>query len=221
MSRPVFDLSVYLITDTGQCGALGVVETVRCAVAGGATLVQLRDPDATRAELVALGRALLDALEGTGVPLIVNDHADVAAEIGAAGVHIGQGDMAPDAAREIIGPDKLLGLSTHDPAQIQAAAGWGDALDYLGVGPIWPTGSKADAADAIGTAALASGVDLSPYPCVAIGGITADRVAEVRHAGAAGVAVISAICGQPDVTAVTRDLACRWRDAGSTRPGAS
>ena len=214
MSRPAFDLSIYLVTDTGQCGSLGVVETVRRAVAGGATLVQLRDPDATRTELIELGRALLDALGGTGIPLIVNDHADVAAEIGAAGVHIGQDDLAPDAARAIIGPDKLLGLSTHNPAQIEAAAVWGEAIDYLGVGPVWPTGSKADASDAIGTAALAAGVALTPYPCVAIGGITAERVAEIRRAGAEGVAVISAICGRPDVTAVTRDLARRWRDAG-------
>lgn len=91
---------------------------------------------------------------------------------------------------------------------------WGEVIDYLGVGPVWPTGSKADASDAIGTKALADGVALTPYPCVAIGGITAERVAEIRRAGADGVAVISAICGQPDVTAVTRDLARRWRDAG-------
>lgn len=218
MSRPDFDLSIYLVTDTAQCGALGVTETVRRAVAGGATLVQLRDPDASRAELIALGRDLVAALEGTGVPLIVNDHAEVAAEIGAAGLHIGQGDLAPDAARGIIGPDALLGLSTHDAAQIEAAAAWGDALDYLGVGPVWPTGSKADAADAIGTDTLAALVCVSAYPCVAIGGITAERVGEVRRAGAAGVAVISAICGRPDVTAATGDLARRWEQAGSPAP---
>ncbi|MBK8462655.1 MAG: thiamine phosphate synthase [Nigerium sp.] len=221
MSRPAFDLSIYLITDTGQCASLGVIETVRRAVAGGVTLVQLRDPDATRAQLAELGRALLVELDDTGIPLLVNDHAEVAAEIGAAGVHIGQDDLAPDVARAIIGPDKLLGLSTHNPAQIEVATRWGQTIDYLGVGPVWPTGSKADASEAIGPAALAAGVALSRYPCVAIGGITAERVAEVRRAEAAGVAVISAICGQPDVTAVTRDLARRWRDAGRPRQGTS
>lgn len=217
MSRPALDLSIYLVTDTGQCGALGVVETVRRAVAGGATVVQLRDPDASPAELATLGRELLGALEGTGVPLIVNDRADVAAEIGAAGVHIGQGDLAPDAARAIIGPDKLLGLSTQTREHIAEAAAWGDSIDYLGIGPVWPTGSKADAAAAIGPAELAAQVELSPYPVVAIGGISADWVADVRRAGAAGVAVISAVCGRPDVTAATRDLVRRWRDAAPDR----
>ncbi|MFT3875115.1 MAG: thiamine phosphate synthase [Propioniciclava sp.] len=219
MTRPAFDLSVYLVTDTGQCGALGVAETVRRAVAGGATLVQLRDPDASRAELVALGRELLAVLDGTGVPLIINDHADVAAEIGADGVHIGQGDLAPDAVRAIIGPDALLGLSTHDAAEVDAAAAWGDVLDYLGVGPVWPTGSKADAADAIGTDTLAALARRSAYPCVAIGGISAARVTDVRRAGADGVAVISAICGQPDVEAATRDLVQRWASAASPDQG--
>ena len=213
MTRPALDLSVYLVTDTGQCGALGVVETVRRAVAGGATVVQLRDPDASDADLVALGRALLGVLEGTGVPLIVNDRADVAAEIGADGVHIGQGDLAPDAARAVIGPDKLLGLSTQTREHLATAAAWGDTIDYLGIGPVWPTGSKADAADAMGAAELAAQVALSPYPVVAIGGISVERVAEVRGAGAAGVAVISAVCGQPDVVSATRDLAHSWRDA--------
>lgn len=216
MTRPPLDLSVYLVTDTGQCGELGVPETVRRAVAGGVTAVQLRDPDAGDDELVAAGRELVALLRGTGVPLVVNDRADLVAAIGADGAHVGQGDLDPLEARRLVGPDALLGLSVQTlehVATAAAGAAYAGPVDYLGVGPVWPTGSKADAAPAGGVDVLQAIVAASPWPCVAIGGVTLERVPVVRRAGAAGVAVISAVCGQPDVTAATRALRAAWEEA--------
>lgn len=211
MSRhPSLNPSVYLVTDTEQCGTLGVIETVRRAVAGGVSVVQLRDPNASLDELRSLGRKLVETLRPLGIPLIVNDHAELVEELGAAGAHVGQGDLDPARARQLIGPGRVLGLSVHSVDQVSAAVERGDPIDYLGVGPIWATGSKADAATPIGTQGLAEIVALSPWPCVAIGGITTDRAPAVRATGAAGVAVISAICGQSDVTAAASDLVRKW-----------
>ncbi len=211
MSRhPSLNPAVYLVTDTEQCGDLGVVETVRQAVAGGVSVVQLRDPNASPDELRSLGRRLVDTLRPTGIPLIVNDHAELVDEIGAAGAHVGQSDLGPGRARELIGPGRILGLSVHSAEQVSAAIEREDPIDYLGVGPIWATGSKADAATPIGPEGLAEIVRLSPWPCVAIGGISAERAPVVRATGAAGVAVISAICGQPDVTSAASNLVHKW-----------
>lgn len=209
--RPPLDLSLYLITDTAQCGAFGVPATVAAAVAAGVTLVQLRDPDASDAELVALGRALVDQLAGTGVPLLVNDRVDLVGAIGAQGAHVGQDDAGVAEARALLGPAAYLGLSVQTAEHVQVAAAYPrELVDYLGVGPVWPTGSKADAAPASGVDTLRALVAASPWPCVAIGGIDVSRVAAVAGTGAAGVSVISAICGQPDVAAATRALRSAW-----------
>lgn len=212
--RSPLDLSLYLVTDTGRCRAFGVVATVAAAVAAGVTVVQLRDPDASDRELVVLGRALVAALAGTGVPLLVNDRVDLVRPIGADGAHVGQGDAGVGEARAALGPDAYLGLSVQTTEHVRAATALPpDALDYLGVGPVWPTGSKADAAPAGGVAVLRELAAASPWPCVAIGGIDATRVEAVAAAGAAGVAVISAICGQPDVGTATARLRRAWDES--------
>lgn len=211
--RPALDLRLYLVTDTAQCGRLGVVATVAAAVAGGVTAVQLRDPEAGLGELRDTAMQLTQLLAPSGIPLLINDHPELVAATGAAGVHIGQDDTEPARAREVIGPDRLLGLSVQTPEHVSAALHHGDLIDYLGVGPVWPTGSKPDAAPAGGPASLAEIVHASPWPCVAIGGISRARVAEARHAGAAGVAVISAICGQPDPHQAAADLLAAWETA--------
>jgi len=224
--RPPLDLRVYLVTDAARCGSLGVVDTVRHAVRHGATLVQLRDPRANDADLVDLGRALVRELDRAGVPLLVNDRPDLVAPIGAAGAHLGQRDLDVATARARLGPDAVIGLSAQTLDQVEAArslAGGIGCVDYLGVGPIWPTDSKRDAAPACGTAHLARMVSASPWPVVAIGGITCDRTAEVRASGAAGIATISGICGQPDVARATGALRAAWDGAaagsGGPRPG--
>ena len=208
-----YDLSLYLVTDTVLCGQCGVVATVEAAVAAGVTAVQLRDPAASDDELVRLGRAVAAGLRGTGRPLIVNDRVHLVAPIGADGAHVGQGDLDPRAARRQLGAEAVLGLSVQTLDQVVAAEDYGaDTIDYLGVGPVWPQTTKPDAAEPGGLDRLGAIVAASRWPVVAIGGITAARAAQVRRRGAAGIAVVSAICGQPSVAAATRLLRQSWHE---------
>lgn len=214
MRRPSLDLSVYLVTDTTLCGLKGVPATVAAAARAGVTAVQLRDPAASDDELVALGRAVLVALRGTGVPLLVNDRVHLVDAIGADGAHIGQSDLDPAAAREVLGPRAYLGLSAQTLEHVAAARARGvGTLDYLGVGPVWPQVTKPDAAEPGGVERLREIGAASPWPCVAIGGIDVERARVVRGTGVAGVAVVSAICGQPDVAAAARALRAAWDGA--------
>lgn len=211
MSRPPLNLSLYLVADTNLCGDHGVVSTVAEAVRGGVTAVQLRDPYASNHELVALGRSVAAALRGTGVPLIVNDRVHLVKAIGAQGAHVGQSDLDVADARAIIGSDAYLGLSVQAVEHVTVARRQPlDHLDYLGVGPIWPQSTKPDAAAPGGLERLRAVQAASPWPCVAIGGIGAERAPIVRTAGAAGIAVVSAICGRTDPEAAARDIRSAW-----------
>jgi thiamine-phosphate pyrophosphorylase len=206
MTMP-FDLSLYLITDSGLAGPRGVVETVREAITGGVTLVQLRDPDATTRTLVETATALLDVLRPHRIPLIINDRVDVALAVGAEGVHVGQSDMPTDKVRELIGPDRILGLSTSTFEQLA-----GDDLgpaDYLGIGPLFATPTKPNASTPIGFDGLAAMVAKASLPVVAIGGIKAEHVEGALAAGADGVSVISAIMAAEDPSRAARDFADR------------
>ncbi len=207
------DASVYLVTDTALCGGpAGVVETVRLAVRGGVTAVQVRDPSATTRELAGLSTAVLEALRGTGIPLIVNDRVDVALAVGADGAHVGQRDLHPVDARRLIGPDKHLGLSVSTVGELaQALELPSGTVDLFGVGPIRDTPSKTDASPALGFGGLAAICESSSLPCVAIGGLGVADVADLKTSGAVGLAVISAICGRDDPEAATRDLVRAWR----------
>jgi thiamine-phosphate diphosphorylase len=207
------DFSVYLVTDTAQCGGpAGVVDTVRAAAAGGVTAVQVRDPAATTRELAALAGAVRDVLRGSGIPVIVNDRVDVALAVGADGVHVGQQDLDPVSARRLLGPGMHLGLSVSDPSQHAAAMALPPGtVDLLGVGPIRDTPSKTDAAPALGFDGLAALCAAGTLPCVAIGGLRTADAARVKAGGAVGMAVISAICGQPDPAAAAAELLAAWR----------
>ncbi|RWX07537.1 thiamine phosphate synthase [Rhizobium leguminosarum] len=204
-----FDLSLYLVLDPDLCVGIGMVETARLAVAGGATMVQLRDKHAGTIGMIETGRALKQALDGTGALLIVNDDVEAAIAIGADGLHIGQEDMDASRARTLIGPDMILGLSVESEAL--AGAVDADLIDYTGVGPVFATPTKADHKQPIGFDGLARLVKASPVPSVAIGGLKADHVAQVFAAGAKGLAVVSAICGTPDLEAATRRIAAEIR----------
>ena len=207
MSRPPLDLSLYLITDPRLSGPRGVAEVVRSAVAGGVTAVQLRDHEASARELCRLGSALLEVLDGTGVPLLVNDRLDVALAIGAAGVHVGQSDLPVDAARRLAGPDFLVGLSVSTVAEtVEVEALPAGTVDYLGVGPVFPTATKPAARAALGPEETARVRRSTGLPCVAIGGIDADNAAGVRATGVAGIAVVSAICAAADPAAAAKAL---------------
>ncbi|MBX4955881.1 thiamine phosphate synthase [Rhizobium lentis] len=204
-----FDLSLYLVLDSDLCAAIGMIETARLAVAGGATMVQLRDKHAGTLRMIETGRALKQALAGTGALLIVNDDVEAAVAIGADGLHIGQEDMDARTARTMIGPDMILGLSV-ETAPLASAVDPG-LVDYTGVGPVFATPTKADHKQPIGFDGLARLVKASPVPSVAIGGLKAEHVAEVFTAGARGLAVVSAICGTADPEAATRRIAAEIR----------
>jgi thiamine-phosphate pyrophosphorylase len=207
------DAAVYLITDTGLCGGPGgVLETVREAVAGGVTAVQVRDPLATTRELASLAAAVLEVLRGTGVPMIVNDRVDVALAVGADGVHLGQRDLDPVAARRLLGPTLHLGLSVSTQGELLEALALPDGtVDLLGVGPVRDTPSKSDAAPAIGFDGLSRISASSSLPCVAIGGLGLTDIQALKDAGAIGLAVISAICGREDPQSAARELLAAWR----------
>jgi thiamine-phosphate pyrophosphorylase len=197
-----------------MCDQLGLAATVSAAVGAGVSVVQLRDVDASDDALVALGREVVAVLRGTGVPLIVDDRAHLVDAIGAQGAHVGQADLGIGQARLLLGPAAYLGLSVQTVEHVRAAREQAEgALDYLGVGPVWGTATKPDAAAPGGVERLRQIASASPWPCVAIGGISLERLTLVRGAGAAGAAVVSAICGQPDVAAATRALRAGWDGA--------
>ncbi|HEY0969809.1 MAG TPA: thiamine phosphate synthase [Gemmatimonadales bacterium] len=204
------DLSLYLVLDPGLCRDHSMVETARAAVAGGATVVQLRDKDADTAALVEVGRALRLALAGTGVPLIVNDDLDAALAIEADGLHVGQDDVPAREARQRMGRGKIIGLSVETEAAVRAVDP--SVVDYVGIGPVFGTPTKPDHQPPIGLDGLARLVAISPVPAVAIGGLKAGHVPAVLASGAEGLAVVSAVCGQPDPEAATGVLAAAIRD---------
>lgn len=198
-------LRLYLVTDRDLCASLGVVESVTRAVAGGVTMVQLRDKTATTAQRIELAIALKQALHGKDVPLVINDDIDAAVAAGACGAHIGQGDIAPATARARLGPDKILGLSCETVQTVQAADA--SVVDYLGLGPVFGTPTKTDHAQPIGFDGLAQMVAASALPTVAIGGLKSAHIGAVHAAKADGMAVVSAICGQADPCAAARAFA--------------
>jgi thiamine-phosphate pyrophosphorylase len=206
-----FDLSLYLVLDPELCRGIGMVETARMAVAGGVTMVQLRDKTAATSAMIETGRALQQALAGTGVPLIVNDDVEAAIALGAQGIHVGQSDLAAAAVRRRIPEAMILGVSveTEELAR-RVDAG---LVDYVGIGPVFATGTKPDHKTPIGFDGLARIVAVAPVPAVAIGGLKQGHAAPVLAAGAHGLAVVSAICGQPDPEAAARSLALEIEEA--------
>jgi len=199
-------LELYLVTDTALCGGRGVVETVRAALRGGVSAVQVREPAATTRELCALTIALREVLDGTGVPLIVNDRVDVALVTGADGVHLGQDDLDPARTRALAN-GLLVGLSVRTLAEAEAAATLpAGTVDYLGVGPVLTTATKTDAAPPLGLESTAAAVAATRLPTVAIGGIDALSAPAVRRTGVDGVAVVSAICAAADPAAAAASL---------------
>lgn len=207
-----FDLSLYLVLDPDLCGgAEGMLRTTEEALEGGVTIVQLRAPTWKKRALAACARDLLEILRPRGIPLIINDHADVAAAVGADGLHVGQDDLSSADARRIIGPDMILGLSAGNVDEVR---GVDPALvDYLGIGPVWATATKKDAGAAVGLEGLASLSAASPLPVVAIGGIGASNATDVMSTGVDGIAVVSAICGQASPRTAAENLLAQLRIA--------
>jgi thiamine-phosphate pyrophosphorylase len=209
--RRTVDWSLYLVTDRALSLGRRVEEIVLEAVAGGVTVVQLREKECSTREFVTLARGLKKLLAPRGVPLLINDRVDVALAAGADGVHIGQSDMAYHDARALLGADALIGLSVETPEQAAEAEAWD--CDYLGVGPIFPTATKSDAAPAWGLDRLAELRRSSRHKLVAIGGINSSNAALVASAGADGLAVVSALCSAPDARAAAAHLVGIIEDA--------
>jgi thiamine-phosphate pyrophosphorylase len=203
------DLRVYALVDPEHAGGHALADLARLVAQGGATLVQLRDKRSETRRMVEHARAIKAALAPFNIPLLINDRVDVALACGADGVHVGQGDMAVDDARRLLGRDAIIGLSIKTTAQAEAAPV--DILDYVGVGGVFATTSKDNTSAPIGTAGLARIADIlrrrAPgFPVCGIAGIDAGNAAAVIAAGADGVAVISALSLKPDPQAAAREL---------------
>lgn len=216
MARP-FDLSVYLVTDPDQTGGRGVEATVAAALAGGVTLVQLRDPRAHGRAMVATARALKALLAPAGIPLIINDRVDVALAAGADGVHVGQSDIDARDVRAMIGPERILGLSVGSAAEFAVSRAALSVCDYVGVGPVFATATKLDAGGAIGFDGLRATRALIDLPAVAIGGLGAGNAAAAVAAGADGVAVVSAIMNAADPAQAAAAIAAAVKAAKEGR----
>ena len=197
-------LKLYLVTDRPLSLGRPIEEIVIEAVAGGVTMVQLREKDAPTGEFVALAKRLKALLAPLGVPLIINDRVDVALAADADGVHIGQSDMAYADARRLLGPDKIIGLSVENFHDLEVANGLD--VDYIGISPVYGTPTKTDTAQPFGLEGLRRAVEMSAHPTVAIGGMNAQTIGEVMQAGTDGVAVVSAICSAPSPREAAREL---------------
>ena len=193
--RSSFDLSLYLVLDPVQCGGHeAALDVARAALDGGATVVQLRAPEWHKRAWLALALDLLPLTRAHGVPLIIDDHVDIALAAGADGVHVGQRDLPADVARRLMGPDALIGLSVSSPGEVAQANAMQGVVDYLGAGPVYATPTKTDASAPCGIDGLAALCAEARFPTVAIGGIQAHNAADVMRAKPAGLAVVSAIC---------------------------
>ncbi len=200
MSR-AFDPRLYLVTDRGLTCGRDLEWVVEAAVRGGVTAVQLREKTCGTREFLEAARRLQPVLAAHAVRLIINDRVDIALAVGADGVHLGQSDMDYAAARRLMGPEAVIGISVETMDQALATE-----ADYLGVGPIFPTPTKPDAAPAWGLDALRCLRAASKQPLVAIGGICLANARAVMEAGADGIAVVSAICAAADPEQAAREL---------------
>ncbi|SDQ36859.1 thiamine phosphate synthase [Quadrisphaera sp. DSM 44207] len=208
--RPL-DPTLYLVTDTALSAPRAVPDVVRAAAAGGASAVQVRDKRASARDLLALVRAVRDALaDHPSVAVLVDDAVDVAVLAGADGVHVGQSDLPAEEVRALLGPQRLVGLSVGSAAEAAAAADLPPGtVDYWGLGPVWATPTKPDAAAPLGLdglRALVAPARRAGVATVAIGGVDAERAPAVRATGVDGICVVSAVAAAADPRAAAARL---------------
>jgi thiamine-phosphate pyrophosphorylase len=199
----MFPTPLYVILDRAAARGRELPALLEAVLAGGGRVVQLREKTMPMAELFPLARTLRERCRRAGALFIVNDRADLALALGADGLHVGQEDLPAAAARRILRPGMILGVSTHDEPQARRARE--DGADYIAVGSIFPTGTKAGF-QLVGLDLLRELRPRLGVPVVAIGGITEANVAQVMEAGADAAAVISAVCGTPDPREATARL---------------
>ena len=196
-------MHLHLVTDRSLTLGRSLIDIIRAAVAGGVSAVQLREKSCSTRDFIELAQSAAKELQGR-VPLIINDRIDVALAIGADGIHIGQSDMPYEMARELMGPQALIGLSVETVEQAQKAEGLN--VDYLGLSPVFTTATKSDIAPPLGLAGVRQIRAESRHQLVAIGGINQENAHEVVAAGADGLAVVSAICSANDPQKAAREL---------------
>lgn len=201
------DYTLYGITDDNMAPEL-LPPSVEEAIKGGATIIQLRKKSITTREYLGIALAVKKVTDRHGIPLIINDRLDIALAVDAAGLHVGDDDLPVDIARRLLGPTKILGVSADSPQRAKIAQAQG--ATYLGVGAVYPTPSKADAGPPIGPSGLGQVIQATSLPVVAIGGINLANCQEVRKQGAAGMAVISALFGTPDIKDAAAQLRRAW-----------
>lgn len=212
---PAAYLPLYLVTDTALCAPRSVADVVATAIEGGVTCVQVRDKHASGRALLGLLTAVAAAADGR-VPVLVDDRVDVflaARESGARvdGVHVGQSDLPADLVRRIVGEDAVVGLSAATAGELAAAHALPrGTVDYLGVGAVHATATKPDHPAPLGVEGFAMLARASVLPCVAIGGISRADSGPLRQAGAAGTAVVSAICAASDPRDAAAALLRAW-----------
>jgi len=192
---------LYIILDRSVAGGRDLDPILAAVLAGGAEMIQLREKTWPSGTLFPVAQRLRARCRAAGVPFIVNDRVDLALAVDADGVHLGQDDLPPGAARPLLKPGMILGLSTHSVEQAKAAQAAG--ADYIAVGSMFPTATKPEF-QLVGPALARQVRPVVQVPLIGIGGITPDNVGDVIAAGVDGVAVISAVCGSPDPAAAAR-----------------
>jgi thiamine-phosphate pyrophosphorylase len=205
---------IYGITDDALSRGRSSIEVVRLLLAGGVRVIQYREKAKPTRLMYQECLAICDLTRSAGATFIVNDHVDLAMAVGADGVHVGQDDLPPEKVRELVGPDMVIGLSIHLPEQAREADKLAGIVDYIGVGPVFATGTKKDAAAPVGLALLEYVAANISLPYVAIGGIKESNIAAVRSRGAGMIAIVSDIVGADDIPA--KVAALRAAMAGST-----
>ncbi|MEN1759964.1 thiamine phosphate synthase [Anoxynatronum sibiricum] len=202
------DYRLYLVTDRTITGEACFLDKVHQALAGGVTLLQVREKEAETKDFYEITCALKKLAAPFGVPVIVNDRLDIAMAADADGLHIGEGDLPVEVVRRCLGTNKILGYSAGSPE----AAIYGEKMgaDYIGAGAVFPTGSKKDAGTAIGLKTLEEVVGSVAIPVVGIGGISTANLSQVKATGVAGVSLISSVLGHPQPEAAAKELILQW-----------
>ena len=197
------DLMLYAVTDRSWLGGETLRSQVERALKGWATFIQLREKELNEGDFLEEAKEIQKLCREYHVPFVINDNVEIAAAIGADGVHVGQSDMEAGDVRRRLGPDKIIGVSAQTAEQALRAQEHG--ADYLGVGAVFPTGSKADATE-VSRETLEEICRAVDIPVIAIGGIGRENVMELKGSGICGIAVISAIFAQKDIEAAAAEL---------------
>ena len=201
--RPEMDYSLYVCTDRDIMTTDTLEEAVELAIKGGATIIQLREKDCTSREFYELALSIKDITDAYEVPLIINDRLDIALAVHADGVHLGQSDIPVQVARKVMGPNCIVGATANTLEKAKEA--WQSGADYLGVGDVFGSATKNDTKP-VELKELKKICDTVKIPVVAIGGTSKKNIHLLKDTGVAGVAVISAVLGQTDITAAAEEL---------------